>query len=56
MWKTFKKDDNLYMLKLVVLEDLQISLTDLKDIWFQNMTKENFIEQFQVSFFIYFIF
>ncbi|RZB39773.1 uncharacterized protein BDFB_006774 [Asbolus verrucosus] len=47
MWKTFQNDDQLYMIRIREGENLEIYLSDLINIWIQNISKESTLKHFQ---------
>jgi hypothetical protein len=47
MWKSFQHNDDLYMIKLVTNQNLDFYVTDLQNIWIQNISKETLLSQFQ---------
>lgn len=49
MWKSFQHNDDLYMIKLVTNQNLDFYVTDLQNIWIQNISKETLLSQFQVN-------
>lgn len=48
MWKTFNNGEDLYMIKIKHEETVEVLLTDLKNLWLENLSTERLLEKFQV--------
>lgn len=50
MWITFSTDGDVYMLNIINCEDIyKIFVSDLKDVWSKEYSKNDIINQFKVS-------
>ncbi|EEZ98007.1 uncharacterized protein LOC662288 [Tribolium castaneum] len=47
MWKTFQHGENLYMIKIVQDDNLRLVVTDFQNIWVQDVSRDELLQQFQ---------